>query len=316
MRRKNAEFHPDASQQRVIDAEGGYHLVLAPPGCGKTQILTERIRRAHERDGVPYDQMLCLTFTNRAARGMIERIRQNIDDDEVAQVYVGNVHRFCSKFLFENNILPAETSIIDEEDSVSIVARYLDEDEMQVMENAVRRREYFEIVHFSHFMRQIRSAQPRELRLHPESCTAEDIVSMKKICEVQRMNFDAEAMLDIYDHADFYLTNLHSAEDYDLGSQAVIERLLRKMTVSAQYEQYKRENHLVDFEDLLIMAYDNLRSKGVEKLRSKEVEELVNQAVEDSQKYKKYRWIQVDEVQDLNPLQLAIIDLITDTSSP
>ena len=308
MRRKNAEFHPDASQQRVIDAEGGYHLVLAPPGCGKTQILTERIRRAHERDGVPYDQMLCLTFTNRAARGMIERIRQNIDDDEVAQVYVGNVHRFCSKFLFENNILPAETSIIDEEDSVSIVARYLDEDEMQVMENAVRRREYFDIVHFSHFMRQIRSAQPRELRLHPESCTAEDIVSMKKICEVQRMNFDAEAMLDIYDHTDFYLTNLHSAEGYDLGSQATIDRLLRKMTVSAQYEQYKRENHLVDFEDLLIMAYDNLRSKGVEESGSK--------AVEDSQKYKKYRWIQVDEVQDLNPLQLAIIDLITDTSSP
>ena len=110
MRRKNTEFHPDASQQRVIDAEGGYHLVLAPPGCGKTQILTERIRRAHERDGVPYDQMLCLTFTNRAARGMIERIRQNIDDEEISQVYVGNVHRFCSKFLFENNILPAETS--------------------------------------------------------------------------------------------------------------------------------------------------------------------------------------------------------------
>ena len=43
MKGKNTEFHPDASQQRVIDAEGGYHLVLAPPGCGKTQILTERI---------------------------------------------------------------------------------------------------------------------------------------------------------------------------------------------------------------------------------------------------------------------------------
>ena len=296
-------FHPDASQQRVIDAEGGYHLVLAPPGCGKTQILTERIRRAHERDGVPYDQMLCLTFTNRAARGMTERIRQNIDDEEVAQVYVGNVHRFCSKFLFENNILPAETSIIDEEDAVSIVARYLDEDEMQVMENAVRRREYFDIIHFSHFMRQIRSAQPRELRLHPESCTADDVASMQKICEVQRMNFDAEAMLDIYDHTNFYLSASRS-EGYDLGSQATIDRLLRKMTVSAQYEQYKRENHLVDFEDLLMMAYDNLRSCGVEESGSKEVE-----------KFRKYRWIQVDEVQDLNPLQLAIIDLVTETDS-
>lgn len=305
--RKNTEFHPDASQQRVIEAEGGYHLVLAPPGCGKTQILTERIRRAHERDGVPYSEMLCLTFTNRAARGMVERIQQNIDDSEVAQVYVGNVHRFCSKFLFENNLLPAETSIIDEEDAVSIVARYLDEDEMQVMENAVRRREYFDIIHFSHFMRQIRSRQPRELRLHPESCNADDVVAMQKICEVQRMDFNAETMLDIYDNPDFYLSASRS-DGYDLGAQALIDRLLRKMTVAAQYEDYKRENHLVDFEDLLIMAYDAL--KNAEKMAENNLEN----ASETRQEYKKYRWIQVDEVQDLNPLQLAIVDLITEVS--
>ena len=43
----------DKSQQKVIRAQGGYHLVLAPPGCGKTQILTERICHAHEQEGVP-----------------------------------------------------------------------------------------------------------------------------------------------------------------------------------------------------------------------------------------------------------------------
>ena len=67
-------FIPDASQQEVIDVDAGYHLVLAPPGCGKTQILTERIRKAHQQ-GVLYEDMLCLTFTNRAARGMQERTR-------------------------------------------------------------------------------------------------------------------------------------------------------------------------------------------------------------------------------------------------
>ena len=135
---KKTRFQPDDSQRAVIDAEGGYHLVLAPPGCGKTQILTERIRRAHDRDGVAYADMLCLTFTNRAARGMQERIRENIDDAAVGEVYVGNIHRFCSKFLFEQSIIPAETSIIDDEDAVSIVARYQDEDEVQVMENQTR----------------------------------------------------------------------------------------------------------------------------------------------------------------------------------
>lgn len=89
---------PDASQLQVINAPAGCHLVLAPPGCGKTQILTERIRKAHE-EGVAYEDMLCLTFTNRAARSMRDRITQAISDPEVGRLYVGNVHRFCSKFL-------------------------------------------------------------------------------------------------------------------------------------------------------------------------------------------------------------------------
>lgn len=96
-------FIPDPCQQEVIEAQGGFHLVLAPPGCGKTQILTERIRYAHDLEGVAYKDMLCLTFTNRAARGMIERISQNITDDDVRDVFVGNVHRFCSKFCLQRD---------------------------------------------------------------------------------------------------------------------------------------------------------------------------------------------------------------------
>ena len=291
---KVTPFQPDESQQAVIDAEGGYHLVLAPPGCGKTQILTERIRCAHGRDGVAYGDMLCLTFTNRAARGMQERIRENIDDEGVGQVYVGNIHRFCSKLLYEQSVIPAETSIIDDEDAVSIVARYLDEDEVKVMDSPQRRREYFDMIHFSHLMHQIRSGQPRELRLHSECCNSDDVVAVKKICEVQRMAFNAMAMLDIYDHTDFYL-EASRMDGYDLGSQVTIDRLLGKMTVARQYENYKRENRLVDFQDLLIMAY-NLRSQEVQ---------------DNASSFHRYRWIQVDEVQDLNPLQLAIIDLLT-----
>ena len=54
-------FVPDPCQAEVIAACGGFHLVLAPPGCGKTHILTERIRYAHEKEGVAYEDMLCLT---------------------------------------------------------------------------------------------------------------------------------------------------------------------------------------------------------------------------------------------------------------
>ena len=38
----------DSEQLRAINASGGHYLVLAPPGCGKTDILSERIVRARE----------------------------------------------------------------------------------------------------------------------------------------------------------------------------------------------------------------------------------------------------------------------------
>ncbi len=135
------EFHPDESQQRVISAGKGYHFVLAPPGCGKTQILTERIRHAHS-EGVAYDDMLCLTFTNRAARGMAERIMENIDDGDIGEIFVGNIHRFCSRMLYREAIIPTETAIVNDDDIVSIMSSIMSDDEMIAMQNRYIRRDY------------------------------------------------------------------------------------------------------------------------------------------------------------------------------
>ena len=59
------KYAADPAQRTVIGLEKGYHLVLAPPGCGKTDILAERIARALA-DGFSPAEMLCLTFTNRS----------------------------------------------------------------------------------------------------------------------------------------------------------------------------------------------------------------------------------------------------------
>lgn len=288
------EWVPDESQQAVIQARTGFHLVLAPPGCGKTQILAERIRKAHAEDGVPYTDMLCLTFTNRAARSMTERIGSHIDDDGVKQVYVGNVHRFCSKFLFENSVIPAESSVIDEEDAISIIARFADEDEFQVADDFIKRRAYTEIIHFSHFMHQLAANYPRALRLHPECVNGDDIAALRTLCRVQRIPFEARSMLDIYRNTDFYQEAAKS-DGYDFGMQQVIFRSLQKMQMARLYESYKQENKLVDFEDLLLLTYDSLSG-------------------DEAGQFHRYSWIQVDEVQDLNPLQLAIMDALSTAS--
>ena len=285
----NVSFDP--CQQEVIEARGGWHLVLAPPGCGKTQILTERIRRAHS-EGVAYADMLCLTFTNRAARGMSERLASTIDDEGVKEVYVGNLHRFCSRFLFENNLVTADTSIIDDDDAVSIIARFTGDDEMVVAADYKQRRGYMEVVQVGALMHQIAHGHPRGLRLHPDCLQADDVRALRLLCEMQKVELTPAAMLDIYAHTDAYRT-LAGGSSADFGEKTVVGRTLRKLSLAWEYEQYKAKNHLLDFEDLLLMVYDVLAGTGP-----------------DAAAFKRYPWIQVDEVQDLNPLQIALVELL------
>ena len=291
MESKEKTWTPDQDQQEIIGLQHGRHLVLAPPGCGKTQILAERIRKAHA-GGVAYGDMLCLTFTNRAARGMRERISSNLGDPDTAQVFVGNVHRFCARFLFENAVVPGETSVIDDDTAVSILATYLNEDEDKVMGNYRRRSDYNRVVFISHLMFEIERGLPKAMRQHPDCLTREDITVLRAICKMQHREFTREALLDIYHHNDFYRDAVLQP-DFDAVLRPSAQRILQFLRYAHAYQAYKRQNLLLDFEDLLLLTY---------------------LALHDNKDYKRYPWIQVDEVQDLNPLQLAIIDELATAS--
>lgn len=279
----------DGSQRPVVEATGGYHLVLAPPGCGKTHILAERIRYAHEVNGVPYEDMLCLTFTNRAAREMTNRIHSLIDDDSLTDLMVGNVHRFCSRFLFDGDRVPADTSIIDDDEAMSIIADYKNEDEQIVQANYKASNQYKSYILFSHLMYQMEKGHPWEYFLHPECFTDADRMAIKQICTQQKMDYNEKSLIQIYHHAMDYMDDA-DAPRLDFKVAWSMRMLLWKMYYASCYDQYKRENHMLDFEDLLIKTYEIYRKDG---------------------SCKRYSWIQVDEVQDLNGLQLAIIDLLT-----
>ncbi len=83
-------------QQKVVAISAGRHLVLAPPGSGKTEMLSQRIVRAVE-SGIDPARMLCATFTNRAAFEMRARVEAHYQ--EAAMPEVGNLHHFCFRFL-------------------------------------------------------------------------------------------------------------------------------------------------------------------------------------------------------------------------
>lgn len=81
-------------QQKIVDLNDGAFLVLASAGSGKTRVLTERIKRLSES---PDGKILAITFTNKAAAeikerlGTNERIRKN--------VFIGTFHSFCQSIL-------------------------------------------------------------------------------------------------------------------------------------------------------------------------------------------------------------------------
>ena len=282
----------DKYQIPVVEAIQGHHLVLASPGCGKTHILAERIRYARER-GVKYEDMLCLTFTNRAAREMTNRIQKVVGGD-FSELMVGNVHRFCSKFLFEQGRIPADSAIIDDEEAVSIIADYRNEDEEGVTRDFNRYKGYQTIIFFQHFIYQLEHQHPWKYYLHPESFTDDDREAVKHICASQKIEYDEQAVVNIYHHAQEYMDEAN-APGLDGKTADRIRVLLWKMYYANCYARYKEENHLFDFEDLLLYTYDIYRSDPT---------------------CKRYPWIQVDEVQDLNGMQLAIIDLLTAKDNP
>ncbi len=106
-------------QQAIIDLNFSQHFVMAPPGTGKTQVLTERIVNILNTEIDP-DKIITLTFTNRAAKNMQERVSaQGIDS---SKVFIGNIHNFCNSFLRKNNVISYQTSLIDEEDQENILS--------------------------------------------------------------------------------------------------------------------------------------------------------------------------------------------------
>src|SRR5262245_49345686 len=84
------------SQRQVVNFGDGPLLVVAGPGTGKTRVLTERVRRllSIQRE---HFRVLALTFTNKAAREMEERL----DDlgELGSRTFIGTLHGFCLDIL-------------------------------------------------------------------------------------------------------------------------------------------------------------------------------------------------------------------------
>ncbi len=224
-------------QGDAVKTIDGPVLVLAGAGTGKTRVITFRI--AHMLDaGINPENILAMTFTNKAAREMKERLAGLVDPEKAAKVAVGTFHSFCGRVLRKEikrlHYLP-NFGIIDDSDR-----------------NAL--------------LRQAAAALGYAKNEVPVPRVKSYISSMKnKLC------FPRQAK-KLAGHD----------ENHDK---------LRFARVYAEYQNLLEIQNVVDFDDMLLLVH-----------------EIFEKFPEVLEKYQKlYQYLLVDEYQDTNDVQFAII---------
>ncbi len=118
----------EAQRKAVVDYEGA-SLVIAGAGSGKTRVLTYRIAHLLSQ-GIPPWNILALTFTNKAAREMKERIGKLIGPNLAWQLWMGTFHSIFARILrSEGSLLgyPSSYTIYDSSDSKSLIKKIIKE---------------------------------------------------------------------------------------------------------------------------------------------------------------------------------------------
>ena len=110
-------------------ATEGPLLVLAGAGTGKTRVITYRVAHLIEK-GVPGRAILAVTFTNKAAAVMKERIGDLLrsSGQDASDVWVSTFHSFCARLLRREAVnagLPRDFAIFDDDDQTAAVKRTL-----------------------------------------------------------------------------------------------------------------------------------------------------------------------------------------------
>ena len=118
----------ESQKQAVINTEGP-SLIIAGAGAGKTRVLTYRIVHLLHK-GVPAGKILALTFTNKAAKEMKERITRIVSPEIARHLWMGTFHSVFAKILrMEGEILGYKPSftIYDSSDSKSLIRSIIKE---------------------------------------------------------------------------------------------------------------------------------------------------------------------------------------------
>jgi DNA helicase-2/ATP-dependent DNA helicase PcrA len=117
------------AQTAAVSAPDGNHLVLAGAGSGKTRVLTRRIAWLNQELSIPLHQIVAVTFTNKAATEMKERLL-GLLGQPASSMWVGTFHGLSHRILRMHPLeagLPADFQILDSDDQVRMVKQVMEE---------------------------------------------------------------------------------------------------------------------------------------------------------------------------------------------
>ncbi len=227
-------------QRAAVTTTEGPVLVIAGPGSGKTRVLTYRIAHLLEK-GVPPWEILTLTFTNKSAKEMKDRI-EKVVGPRAQQVWAGTFHSVFARILRSEATkigYPSSFSIYDTDDTMSVLRAII-----------------------------------KEMNLDSTAYNASAIRSRISLAKSNLMSPKAYR------------------ENADMMQQ---DRAAKRPYIVDIYEKYIARcfrSGAMDFDDLLFQLYRLFRDNP-------------DNVVEKYQK--KFRYLHVDEFQDTNFLQYAIL---------
>jgi DNA helicase-2/ATP-dependent DNA helicase PcrA len=231
-------------QREAVEASEGPLLILAGAGSGKTRVITVRIAYLISEKHVPPHNILAVTFTNKAAQEMRERVKRLLEGRRLESApLVSTFHSLCVRLL--------RRDIEKLEEGYTRSFTIYDQDDSQRVVKAC-----------------IKDLGYDDQRLAPRQ-------TQSAISHAKNQGLDAESYA--------------ARAEYTDEKRAAIARVFKL------YEERLVNNNAVDFDDLLILTVRLLRKR-------EDVRAHYNE---------RFRYILVDEYQDTNALQFALINYLT-----